>query len=58
MKNILSMLVLALLAIMCAFFPKQAGRHIGQYDGLVVSEAMASNASAVPDANGGSDVIV
>ncbi|MCI5956073.1 MAG: lamin tail domain-containing protein, partial [Clostridiales bacterium] len=51
MKRTASMLFLALLAVMYAVFPKQAGRHIGgtHYDGLVISEVMASNASAVPE---------
>ncbi|MCI6377295.1 MAG: lamin tail domain-containing protein [Clostridiales bacterium] len=50
----LLLLFVALLAAMYFLFPKQAGRHIGasRYDGLVISEVMASNASAVPDENG------
>lgn len=43
-----------LLAVMYIIFPKQAGRHVGSsvYDGLVISEVMAANSSAVPDENG------
>lgn len=50
----LLILFVALLAVMYFIFPKEAGRHIGSsiYEGLVISEVMASNASAVPDENG------
>ena len=43
-----------LLVVMYAIFPKEAGRHVGasHYDGLVISEVMAANNSAVPDENG------
>ena len=47
-------LFVVLLAAMYFIFPKQAGRHVGStiYDGLVISEVMAANNSAVPDENG------
>ena len=47
-------LFVALLVIMYIVFPKEAGRHVGAsvYDGLVISEVMAANSSAVPDENG------
>ncbi|MDD3214261.1 MAG: lamin tail domain-containing protein, partial [Eubacteriales bacterium] len=50
----LALLFIALLAGMYLFFPKSAGKHIGSsvYDGLVISEVMAANKSAVPDENG------
>jgi len=50
----LLLLFLALLVIMYLIFPKEAGRHIGssKYTGLVISEAMSANATAVPDENG------
>ena len=50
----LCLLFVALLAIMYLIFPKEAGRQIGpsMYDGLVISEVMAANSSAVPDENG------
>ncbi len=50
----LLLLFLALLVIMYLIFPKEAGRHIGtsKYTGLVFSEAMSANATAVPDENG------
>lgn len=50
----LLLLFVALLAVMYFIFPKEAGRHIGasMYDGLVISEVMAANSSAVPDENG------
>lgn len=50
----LLLLFVTLLAVMYAIFPKQAGRHVGAsaYDGLVISEVMAANSSAVPDENG------
>ena len=58
-RTIVPLLVLfvALLALMYVVFPKQAGRHVGssQYDGLVISEVMAANSSAVPDENGNFD---
>lgn len=54
--SVVPMLVLfvLLLAAMYVIFPKEAGRHVGasQYDGLVISEVMAANNSAVPDENG------
>jgi len=48
------LLFIGLLAVMYVAFPKQAGRHVGSsiYDGLVISEVMAANSSAVPDENG------
>lgn len=50
----LLLLFVALLVFMYIIFPKEAGRHVGasQYDGLVISEVMAANNSAVPDENG------
>lgn len=47
-------LFVVLLAAMYFIFPKEAGRHVGSsmYDGLVISEVMAANSSAVPDENG------
>lgn len=50
----LLLLFVALLAAMYLLFPKAAGRHVGPsvYDGLVISEVMAANSSAVPDENG------
>lgn len=53
----LMLVFVALLAVMYAVFPKQAGRHVGSshYDGLVISEVMAANSSAVPDENGSFD---
>ncbi len=55
-RNVLPLLLLfvALLAVMYFIFPKEAGRHVGasKYDGLVISEVMAANSSAVPDENG------
>ncbi|NLI22564.1 MAG: hypothetical protein GX418_13590 [Clostridiales bacterium] len=50
----LLLLFMALLAVMYFIFPKEAGKHAGSsvYDGLVISEVMAANASAVPDENG------
>ena len=55
-RSVLPLLLLftCLLAIMYVLFPKRAGRHTGAnaYDGLVISEVMASNSSAVPDENG------
>jgi len=48
------LLFLGLLFMMYLVFPKEPGRHIGpsEYDGLVISEVMASNSFAVPDENG------
>ena len=48
------LIFIAVLTIMYLLFPKQAGQSFGsnQYDGLVISEVMASNRSAVPDENG------
>ena len=48
------LLFTALLAAMYFVFPKEAGKHVGNsvYDGLVISEVMAANSSAVPDENG------
>ncbi len=53
-KAALLLLFLALLVIMYLIFPKEAGRHIGSsmYDGLVFSEVMSANSTAVPDENG------
>ena len=50
----LLLLFVALLVFMYIIFPKEAGRHVGpsHYDGLVISEVMAANNSAVPDENG------
>ncbi len=50
----LLILFVVLLAVMYMIFPKEAGRHVGSsyYDGLVISEVMAANRSAVPDENG------
>ena len=50
----LLLLFIALLAVMYFIFPKAAGRHVGSsmYDGLIISEVMAANSSAVPDENG------
>ncbi|MBP3646202.1 MAG: lamin tail domain-containing protein [Clostridia bacterium] len=50
----LMILFVALLVVMYLIFPKEAGRHVGgsYYDGLVISEVMAANNSAVPDENG------
>ena len=50
----LMVLFVVALVIMYFAFPKEAGRQIGStiYDGLVISEVMAANASAVPDENG------
>ncbi len=54
--SILPLIVLfvALLALMYVIFPKQAGRQIGAtaYEGLVISEVMSANSTAVPDENG------
>ena len=50
----LMLLFVALLAAMYFVFPKEHGRHVGTsiYDGLIISEVMAANQSAVPDENG------
>ncbi|HRX09828.1 MAG TPA: lamin tail domain-containing protein, partial [Candidatus Limiplasma sp.] len=50
----LTVLFVALLALMYVIFPKSAGRSIGAsiYDGLVFSEVMSANSTAVPDENG------
>ncbi|MBP3540581.1 MAG: lamin tail domain-containing protein [Clostridia bacterium] len=50
----LLLLFIVLLVIMYLIFPKEAGRHVGHsaYDGLVISEVMSANNSAVPDENG------
>ncbi len=50
----LLILFVAILAVMYFIFPKEAGRHVGSsvYDGLIISEVMAANNSAVPDENG------
>ena len=50
----LLLIFVALLALMYVIFPKEAGRHVGhsQYEGLVISEVMSANNSAVPDENG------
>ncbi len=50
----LMLLFLACIALMYFIFPKDAGKHVGGsiYDGLVISEVMAANSSAVPDENG------
>ena len=48
------LIFVAALAVMYVVFPKQPGRQIGPtaYNGLVISEVMAANSSAVPDENG------
>jgi len=50
----LLLLCAGLLVILYLVFPKTAGKKTGPsiYDGLVISEVMASNSSAVPDQNG------
>ena len=50
----LMLLFFVLLGVMYFIFPKEAGKHVGSsvYDGLVISEVMAANTSAVPDENG------
>ena len=54
--SVVPLLVLFVIALaaMYVIFPKEAGRHVGasRYDGLVISEVMAANNSAVPDENG------
>ena len=48
------LLFVFLLLVMYIVFPKTAGQHVGStvYDGLIISEVMAANSSAVPDENG------
>lgn len=48
------LLFVALLIVLYLIFPKEAGKHIthSKYDGLVFSEVMSANSSAVPDENG------
>lgn len=48
------LLFIGLLVVMYLIFPKEAGRHASHsiYDGLVISEVMSANSSAVPDENG------
>lgn len=48
------LLFIGLLIVMYILFPKEAGKRVGSsiYDGLYISEVMASNSSAVPDENG------
>ena len=48
------LLFVALLLVLYLIFPKEAGKqiHTSIYDGLVISEVMSANASAVPDENG------
>jgi len=50
----LMLLFIGLLFMMYLIFPKEPGRHVGpsEYDGLVISEVMASNSFAVPDESG------
>lgn len=50
----LMLLFVVSLGLMYFVFPKEAGKHVGSsiYDGLVISEVMAANSSAVPDENG------
>ncbi len=50
----LMLLFIGILIVMYLIFPKAAGRHVTStiYDGLVISEVMAANSSAVPDENG------
>jgi len=50
----LFLLFIAVLIVMYLILPKQPGRHVGpsMYDGLVISEVMSANSSAVPDENG------
>ncbi|MEA4927212.1 MAG: lamin tail domain-containing protein [Candidatus Limiplasma sp.] len=50
----IAVLFVLALGIMYFVFPKEAGKHVGasRYDGLVISEVMAANGSAVPDENG------
>ncbi|MCL1854412.1 MAG: lamin tail domain-containing protein [Clostridia bacterium] len=50
----LMLLFIGLLFVMYLVFPKEPGKRMGPsaYDGLVISEIMASNTFAVPDENG------
>lgn len=50
----LMLLFVALLIVMWMIFPKEAGHQAGttKYTGLVISEVMSSNSTAVPDENG------
>ena len=50
----LLLLFLGLLIVIYLVSPKEAGRRVGgsRFDGLVISEVMAANNSAVPDENG------
>ncbi len=50
----LLLLFVAVLAVLYIILPKEAGKHIKQskYDGLIFSEVMSANSSAVPDENG------
>ena len=50
----LLLLFVGLLFMMYLIFPKQPGRHVGpsMYNGLVISEVMSANSSAVPDEDG------
>ncbi len=54
--TVLPLLVLFVvsLAVLYLILPKEAGKHVGgtRYDGLVISEVMAANSSAVPDETG------
>ena len=55
-QKVLPLLLLfsALLIVIYLVSPKEAGRRVGEsrFDGLVISEVMAANNSAVPDENG------
>ena len=55
-QKVLPLLLLfsALLIVIYLVSPKEAGRRVGgsRFDGLVISEVMAANNSAVPDENG------
>ena len=50
----LLLVFVGLLVVMYFAFPKAAGRHVGTsiYDGLIISEVMSANSTAVPDENG------
>ena len=56
LQKVLPLLLLfsALLILIYIVSPKEAGRRVGgsRFDGLVISEVMAANNSAVPDENG------
>ena len=56
LQKVLPLLLLfsALLIVIYLISPKEAGRRVGgsRFDGLVISEVMAANNSAVPDENG------